>query len=356
MIDQKSKSNIVVKKDCVITNRMKDYTGMIVNNFKIIKPAGRNSENRMLWECECMLCHKKYYVIPNNLKGSTCECNEHHVKIFKMSFYDWCIQNNHQDYIDLWDDDKNSEDIHEVGFSSDRYFYFKCKQHPEHNSEKYRLSNITQGNQKGISCKQCNSFAQWGIDKFGDDFLNSYWDYELNTVNPWHISRRSGEKIWIKCENNIHASHQTTAHNCVKYECRCPDCMRSLNLSSLHLKCISFLKTLGLKVNTEYDCSLSLINPDTNQKLPYDIEVVDYKLIIEINGIQHYSTLSDTCPWLGDKTPYQYLEKRRKYDFMKKKYVINQNYHYLEIPYYMEENDLYKKFILGELNYLRSHN
>ena len=46
------------------------------------------------------------------------------------------------------------------------------------------------------------SFAEWGIEHFGQNFLKDYWDYEKNTIDPYKISYGSLKKIWIKCKDN----------------------------------------------------------------------------------------------------------------------------------------------------------
>ena len=50
--------------------------------------------------------------------------------------------------------------------------------------------------------KKCNSFAYWGIDNICDDFLEKYWDYERNTVDPWNVAYGSNKKVWINHSKN----------------------------------------------------------------------------------------------------------------------------------------------------------
>ena len=56
--------------------------------------------------------------------------------------------------------------------------------------------------------KNSISFAQWCIDNLGENFLEKYWDYDLNIVDPRKISYCSGKHIWIKCqEKDYHGSY-----------------------------------------------------------------------------------------------------------------------------------------------------
>ena len=54
-------------------------------------------------------------------------------------------------------------------------------------------------------CRKCcggyeNSFAHHIEVELGE-LLGKYWDFEKNTVNPYHISKYSQKKVWIKCIN-----------------------------------------------------------------------------------------------------------------------------------------------------------
>ena len=47
------------------------------------------------------------------------------MKYIKKSFYDWCVENNHNEILELWDNDKNSISPKEVACTSAKSFYFK---------------------------------------------------------------------------------------------------------------------------------------------------------------------------------------------------------------------------------------
>jgi len=113
----------------------------------------------------------------------------------------------------------------EITHATEIYIYFKCPR-KIHKSEKIKISNIIGDSNTNIICKQCNSFAQWGIDNIGDNFLNDYWDYDKNiNINPWLISYGSSKKsIYIKCQDkDYHESYPTTSNNFTGDK-RCPYC------------------------------------------------------------------------------------------------------------------------------------
>ena len=78
------------------------------------------------------------------------------------------------------------------------------------------------------SCGLCYSFAQFGIDNIGEDFLERYWDYEKNNeigIDPWKISYSSIKpKIWIFCqEKEYHGSYDIICNSFVNGH-RCGYC------------------------------------------------------------------------------------------------------------------------------------
>lgn len=77
-----------------------------------------------------------------------------------------------------------------------------------HKSELHRLADLVKYN-ISFKCRQCNSFAQWGIDNIGEDFLERYWDYDKNKISPWDVEcKLSKYKVWIKCQKkDYHGSY-----------------------------------------------------------------------------------------------------------------------------------------------------
>ena len=57
------------------------------------------------------------------------------------------------------------------------------------------------------------SFAQWGINKYGNDFLEKYWS-DKNILDPWKTLKGTTKEIWIKCQNkdNKHKDYKTTGN------------------------------------------------------------------------------------------------------------------------------------------------
>jgi len=137
------------------------------------------------------------------------------------SFKCWCLDNNRQDVLERWDYELNNKNPDEVLFGTIEKYYFKCPK-GIHKSELKNISNFTSGQEGSIECNQCSSFAQYNINNIGEDFLEKYWDYNKNTVDPWEISYGSNNKVYIICqEKDYHES----------YEIICPDFSRGVRCS-----------------------------------------------------------------------------------------------------------------------------
>ena len=175
------------------------------------------------------------------------------------SFAQWCIDNNRQDVLDRWDYELNDCKPNEILHKSNKKYYFKCPRNI-HKSELKHISHFTGGQEGSIDCKQCNSFAQWGIDNIGEDFFEKYWDYEKNNelgIDPWKISHgNSTKKVWIKCQKkDYHDSYPIKPIHFIN-NVRCPYCNI---INKVHL-----LDSLG----TLYPDSI-LYWSSKNKKSPY---------------------------------------------------------------------------------------
>ena len=122
--------------------------------------------------------------------------------------------------------------------------------------------------------------------------------------------------------------------------------------SELQDKVFNYLtKELNYKTNTEYDCNIVPINPLTGRKLPFDNEVVDLKLIIEVHGLQHYEVTGFSMLRANQtgNTPEEEFEYRKQVDEFKKNYALENGYHYLEIPYWTKDDESYKELINNKI-------
>ena len=122
---------------------------------------------------------------------------------FKKSFYDWCIENGKEEWLALWDYEKNGCSPKDIGYGSIKKYYFKCPK-GLHDSEEKNINSLTTGNTE-FKCKYCNSFEQWCIENEKEDWLE-LWDYELNDCTPKDISYGTQKKYYFKCPRGLHDS------------------------------------------------------------------------------------------------------------------------------------------------------
>lgn len=180
------------------------------------------------------------------------------------------------------------------------------------------------------------SFEQWCKNK--DNDLLSLWDYEKNIVKPNEVSYRSNQDIWFKCPCGKHDSYKRKLLNSHSYNFRCPKCSRERNESMIQEKVRLYLESLGYTIEHENDCSIVPINPKTKYPLPFDNEIKELRLIIEVHGSQHYEKSVFT-------RTEEDLHYRKLLDRYKRIYCKVNNYHFLELSYKDIEKDNYKQII-----------
>jgi len=229
---------------------LKNKRMQIPRNTKIIvNTEDLTDGSNVAVKCECDGCFKEIKDVKwNNYKRYVKEDGKYYCKkcadklytgekISKArlkngkSFEQWCFDNYRQDVLDRWDCELNTCKPNEINFATKNKYYFKCP-NGIHKSELKIISSFTSANREGsISCKACNSFAQWGINNICKDFLEKYWDYIKNIVDPWEISYGANEpKVWIKCqEKEYHESYDILCVNFIN-EQRCSYChVNSIN-------------------------------------------------------------------------------------------------------------------------------
>lgn len=203
-----------------------------------------------------------------------------------------------------------------------------------------------------IHCPQCHSIGQYIVDNFGEEDLFLIWDYDKNKKSPFNVYVYSKEKVYIKClKNDEHGSFLVSVSNYIGRGSGCPECNYERVASKLQQKVSDYITAkYGLHIFHEYDCSIVAKNPKTGYLLPYDNDVVitnDIHLIVEVHGEQHYKITGygkkkakrDKC------TPEEILARQQYRDQIKKEYALQNNYYYLEIPFWEDKNNGYQSLI-----------
>lgn len=293
--------------------------------------------------------HKSKLVVLSSVTngGNKLECDE--CKLEKDSFGKWC-ENNAPEILDLWDYDLNDHSPYEITRCSNVRCYFKCPR-GIHDSSLHDLAHITQRDYK-IYCKDCNSFAQYLLDNFGDDALTVVWDVDKNEISPYDVSRSaSRKKVWIHClDNPLHNSYFISPDNFSKGR-RCPTCKQENFNSKLARKVNKYIEdNYNYLLLHEYQCTVLCKNPENGYILPYDNQLIigEKNLFIEVHGIQHYK-VTGYLQKEADRYNISLedaLLRRQQLDKYKEYYINSlDNCYYLTIPYWTEQDESYKTLI-----------
>lgn len=304
---------------------------------------------------KCVLCDSPpYEIVLSEIKrhifdGCGCQKNRSNSTKWK-SFKDWCVENNRQDLLDLWDYELNGKVPDQISCCTADSYYFRCPE-GRHDSTLHNISCVTTKYKNKKMCLRCNSFAQHTLDKFGKDVLDIYWDYTKNTADPWLIPHASKDHVWIKCIHSFdHGSYPIRPHLFLK-GIGCPVCADEQKCSKLQEKVNYYLSNiLHFDVRNERKCSLIATNPKNGYKLPYDNEITVGcdNLIIEVHGVQHYDVDNGWICKTAKKynlSPEKVLADLQWRDEYKRQYALSQGYYYLAIPYWTENDESYKTLI-----------
>lgn len=175
------------------------------------------------------------------------------------SFKDWCIDNNLDEWLSLWDYEINHIGPEYVAYSSNKYYYFKCKRnlHPSH---RRRLNTLTRNtNAENLFCKQCHSFGQWLIDTYGENAINLLWS-DKNDISPFHFSKYSKDAVYLRCINGRHQDYLTRPCDFVIYR-HCPICtnkrvLRGFNdIATTHPEIVNYFVDINDAYTHTWGCT-----------------------------------------------------------------------------------------------------
>ena len=204
-------------------------------------------------------------------------------------------------------------------------------------------------------CHYCNVKGTGGkvhpLDSFGAKFPQfvDLWS-DKNSKTPYEYSVYSHNYVWLKCENGIHEDYKRKVSDLSRHPDRL--CSKCSNVSSYEKQTRRYIESLNYKINYEQYCTLYPTNPLTNYKLPYDNEIEDLKLIIEVMGKQHYELtgLHILASQHSGKTPEEEFEYSKWKDAFKKQYALDNGYYYLELPYTAFKDETYIKLIDNKIS------
>ena len=273
-------------------------------NEKKSNEVALNSHKKFWFDCECG--HTFNIQLNNVNSGRWCSyCSNKKLceqsKNCKICF-DKCFAS--VDYSKNWSD-KNIETPFEVLKNSHKKYWFECSK-CEHQF-KQQLSNITRGNacqychnlimcKEEMNCQTCRNKSFASIER------SCCWS-KKNLKNPSEVFKSTATKFWFdcdKCENEFESKlcHITDGSWCPKCRYKTEDKLFKILIEKYHT----------LKSQYKFNWCKDI------KHLPFDFVIEDRKVIVEIDGEQHWKQVAK---W---KTP----EHNRKRDLYKMK-CANEN-------------------------------
>lgn len=125
------------------------------------------------------------------------------------------------------------------------------------------------------------------------------WDYQKNTgLTPRDVTIATPKKYWFICDE-CYESFSSRICTITRHNNWCPICRNKTEKKFLQWFNKNY-STYILKYQVTYQW---LKNPDTDNNLPFDFVVEQLKLIIEIDGEQHFSQVS---VWNSPENTFEY--------------------------------------------------
>ena len=283
------------------------------------------------------------------------------------SFAQWGIDHLGKKFLEkYWSYEKNIKiNPWEISFSSHKEIYIECQEKDYHESYLTACDRFVRGDR----CPYCKRVKVHLLDSLGklleDLGLLHIWS-EQNKKSPYKYSPMSHIEVYWKCVDNKHKDYFRSIKSSNQLEFRCPDCIRERKESFLQEKVRLYLESLSNNRYTilhENKCTIVPKNPKTegitNNSLPFDNEIKELKLIIEIHGEQHYRI--DKYSFMKAKkhntTPKYELHYQQLKDRYKRMYSKSKGYDYLAIPYWTDNaKEEWKVLINNKINNLKRDN
>ena len=203
-----------------------------------------------------------------------------------ISFNDWCYSNLPQEEADKilsrWDYELNVDKYNNTLTPKDisrgskglkgKGYWFKCLDHPEHESEQKQISGFTNGTRSMI-CNQCNSIL----------ITHPYFlKFFVNKEDACKYSHGSAKIILAKCPNCGYEK-EIKIHQLTNYGFGCIKCSDGISYPE------KFIYNLLEQIeNLIFKKQLTSTTFEWCSKYRYDFYIEKENCIIEVHGIQHY--------------------------------------------------------------------
>jgi len=305
---------------------------------------------------------KYYFKCPKGIHRSELKCikiytrgSNNSISCNKCNSFAQCgIDNLGENFLEkYWVSEENTIDPWEISSGNANIkdkVLIKCQNKKYHGNYKVTCFDFL----NGARCPFCNignNGEPHILDSLGTLFpctLN-LWSNK-NKKSPYDYTPNSGKEVWWKCSEGKHDDYYREINSSNNYDFRCPECTCERNESLLQEKVRLHIESFKYTVLHEHKCTIVPKNPKTKCNMPFDNELVELKLIIEVMGMQHYkiSSWHKKQAKLKNTTPEYELHYQKLKDRYKRIFAKKQGYFYLEIPYWTDDKEETWKMLINE--------
>jgi len=189
---------------------------------------------------------------------------------------------------------------------------------------------------KNGGCNYCNTtyIGRCNNLKYKEPDIALEWDYDRNyPVIPDNVAAHASNKYWWICGDCGASYLSTTSHRTGKEPRGCPQCSES----NMEKRIRKYL----LRQNVSFEPQKWFEKCRNILPLPFDFYLMDYNVLIEAQGIQHFKPVE----YFGGE---EYFVKRKNNDLIKNNYCKNNGIKLIEIPYWDYKN--IENILIKELN------
>jgi very-short-patch-repair endonuclease len=271
-------------KTCYEKSFASHEKGQFWSNKNVEKPRNVfKSSNKKFW-FDCPRCNHTFESQLNNIiNGCWCPfCSNH--RLCNQQECKTCYEKSFASHekSKYWSS-RNTENPRNVFKSSGNKFWFDC---PVCNHTfDAPLNSIVKGcwcsfcsNNRLCNQQECKTCYE---KSFASHEKSKYWS-SRNTENPRNVFKSSGNKFWFDCPkcNDSFESQLSSINN----GCWCPFCKNKTE-AKLYEKILSIQSSLIRQFKQEW-CKKKF-------QLPFDFCIPEYKIIIELDGRQHFQQVSN---------------------------------------------------------------
>ena len=254
-------------------------------NTKTPREVFKNSNTKYWFTCQD--CQHEF---SSNLGSivNGCRCPYHKKLLCDKEDCQHCFNNSFASHpkSEYWDFVNNIKKPREVFKSSGKKYWFVCDSCPH--SFKNSLDHISRGRWCPYCCKPCKKLCdkddcQHCFKKsFASHSKSKYWHTDKNKLTPRQCCKFKNQKYWFTCNDCNNEFYSSLG--CISSGTWCPICVNKTEKKLYNWLLIKY-PTLTIKKEFKVDwCK----NKDTGRHYRYDFYIKDYKLIIELDGIQHF--------------------------------------------------------------------